>query len=423
MNITWSAEQVLSAFEGKFQDQFVRNIFDIHYNSVFNKLTKQNVRSIDTHTSQHDFILRDANNNLVAREYSRNNFEVNTQPLQQNNPESSTIFSATLSLHAIPLIYYENFRRSIIVCNRDTWFEFQLYIEGKTFFSRADTTFFDSKNFPYTEGNDFITRYFNIYNPITVFKSNYSKSLVNREHLYVRIYLFLHRDHYVYLQIYHISDHNDNNDFTHKFTFTIDYIPFTDAFKQKHTDLFNHLIMTKHDFSHMDRTRITPDTLIWDVVPPPQHIHDNMKNSIRRTLSYLSVKKKLNKDTAHKISTYPMFESQMHYTNGELKNLIENYMRVYQDKSSAGMDLPSTPRQKSARTSPRSASTSPKAARTSPRSASTSPRAARTSPRSASKSPRAARTSPRSASKSPRAARTSPRSASKSPRAARTSPR
>jgi hypothetical protein len=398
-----------SAFEAIItvggQPKRIQDVFDKYYNRVFNQLDKHKVKSIKPHSEQYTFRFADERSPLDG------NFQINTHTV---GPESPIFSSKIFMSHPFDISKFDT-ERAYKKCKTDTETDFNMMLNGFKSLGKVDQRKIRERGAELPDGSEFIAKYIQKYKPIQIFHTKYKKEIIRMTYNSASIYVFLHSDHYVCVQLLkrNISLTPEQKSET-EYEFDIFYIQF-DNFNPVLNQ--NHILLLKHPFLELqpvvqmydvnaEAAQLTlvdginrhtrdvdkiPSRVVWS------KIYDARTYEYQFALSYLLKKDILNKDTVKKIGKNVNFKDI--YTNAEMKEFLEQYIAEYQ---SSPKSSPKSSSKSSPKLSPKSSSkSSPKL---SPKSSSKS--SSKSSPKSSPKlSPKL---SPKSSSKS------SPKSSSKS---------
>jgi hypothetical protein len=407
-----------SAFEAiitvRGQQKRIQDVFDKYYDSIFNKLDKRKVKSIKPHNEQYTFRFTDEESPLEG------NFEISTQTIGQDAP----IFSSKIFLsHPFSIPCFDT-ERAYKKCKTDTQADFNMLLNGFKSLGKVDQRKIRERGAELPDGSEFIAKYIQKYKPIQIFHTEYKKELVRMTYNSASIYVFLHSDHYVYVQLLKRNDAlTPMQKSETEYEFNIFYIPFDNfnpALNQSHILLFRHPFLELQPAVQTYSVTGQPAQAINGDLEAPQLISDGINRHTKdvdkiparvvwdkiydaRTyeyqlaLSYLLKNNTLNKDTAKKISENVSFKDK--YTNAQMKKFLEEFIAEYQtiprspysSSSSVSKSSPKLPA-KSPKSSPKS---SPKLSpKSSPKSSPISP------PKSPAKSPKSPpKSSPKSSPK------------------------
>ena len=369
------------------QPKTIEEIFNKYYNSIFNKLNKQGLRSIRTHTEQHSLEILDenpdgktprsdtktvtpvtqqptrpamlmsnpTNNRLIPNSLMGLSspapfdikFDIKTRSSAENNP----IFFASFYM-AYPENLSSHYSKNYKKCKTTSYSELKYIIEGINNMGIMEKSDIKNSNrrVHYPTGSDFVSRYISKYKPIKVFRTEYKKEIQRMVYNQPIIYIFLHKDYYVHLQLNKSIEWNNSITNTNdaKYELIINYVPFTNfkAYIKDFTELFRHPFLEFEQDPFFGTTAITgiahkdagktPEKVIWD------QVYDYRMPAYEKSLSFLSIKRKLNKDTIREIGKHVSYKDK--YTNAKLKAFIEQSAVLVSSKSSSSSSSISSPK-------------------------------------------------------------------------------
>jgi hypothetical protein len=425
-----------SAFEAiitvRGQQKRIQDVFDKYYNSIFNKLDKHKVKSIKPDNVEYTFHFADEEAPLDGK------FQISTQKVGLDVP----IFSSKIFLSHPFRIRSFHTEWGYKHCKTNTETDFDMMLNGFKTLGKVYQEKITARGAELPDGSEFITKYIKKYKPIQIFHTKYKKEIIRMTYNSASIYVLLHSDHYIYVQllIRNISlTPMDKSEI--EFEFNIFYIPF-DNFNPALNQ--SHILLLKHPFLELE---LQPVFQVYGVpaqanngnLAAPQPISDGINRHTKDVdkiparvvwnkiydariyeyqlaLSYLSKNNTLNKDTVKKISENVSFKDK--YTNAQMKTFLEEFIAEYQtiprSSSRSPSRSPNFSSSSASESSPKSPAKSPKSSPKSPaKSSPKSPKSpVKSSPKLSPKSP--AKLSPKLSPKSP--AKSSPKSPKSSPK-------